>query len=200
MKIPNTRVQSISGWWTYWGVARVVCLERAWKLYPTPLPIHTRLMVCIFSIWLFLYNRPLNVSNMLSWILWAILTNYGTGAGAGMWEPLIYSQSFRSMGDSGLAIGVRSWEAALWDWVLNLWGLWWLWVVGVRIELNYAGSDCKESVCNSGDPGLIPGLGRSPGEGNGYTLKYSCLENPMDWGAWCAMALRVAKSQTWLSN
>ena len=143
MKIPNTRVQSISGWWTYWGVARVVCLERAWKLYPTPLPIHTRLMVCIFSIWLFLYNRPLNVSNMLSWILWAILTNYGTGAGAGMWEPLIYSQSFRSVGDSGLAIGVRSWEAALWDWVLSLWGLWWLWVVGVRIELNYAGSDVK---------------------------------------------------------
>ena len=41
-------------------------------------------------------------------------------------------------------------------------------------------SDGKESVCNAGDPGLIPGLGRSPGEGNGYSLQYSCLENPMD--------------------
>ena len=39
------------------------------------------------------------------------------------------------------------------------------------------GSDCKESTCSSGDPGLIPGSGRSPGEGNGYPLQYSCLEN-----------------------
>ena len=42
----------------------------------------------------------------------------------------------------------------------------------------------KESACNSGDPGLIPGLGRSPGEGNGNPLQYSCLENSMDKGAW----------------
>ena len=40
------------------------------------------------------------------------------------------------------------------------------------------------AVCNAGDPGLIPGLGRSPAEGNGYPLQYSCLENPMDRGAW----------------
>ena len=40
------------------------------------------------------------------------------------------------------------------------------------------GSDSKESACNAGDPGLIPGLGRSPGEGNGYPLQYSCLEYP----------------------
>ena len=45
------------------------------------------------------------------------------------------------------------------------------------------GSDSKESACNAGDPGLIPGLGRSPGEGNGNPLQYSCLENPMDRGA-----------------
>ena len=44
-------------------------------------------------------------------------------------------------------------------------------------------SDCKEPACIAGDPGLIPGLGRSPGEGNGNTLQYSCLENPMDRGA-----------------
>ena len=46
------------------------------------------------------------------------------------------------------------------------------------------GSDGKASACNAGDPGSIPGLGRSPGEGNGTPLQYSCLENPMDGGAW----------------
>ena len=45
------------------------------------------------------------------------------------------------------------------------------------------GSGGKESVCNVGDPGLIPGLGRSPGEGNGDPLQYSCLEHSMDGGA-----------------
>ena len=45
------------------------------------------------------------------------------------------------------------------------------------------GSDGKVSVCSVGDLGLIPGLGRSPGEGNGYPLQYSCLENSMDRGA-----------------
>ena len=44
----------------------------------------------------------------------------------------------------------------------------------------------KESACNAGDPGLIPGSGRSPGEGNGNPLQYSCLENPMNGGAWRA--------------
>jgi len=46
------------------------------------------------------------------------------------------------------------------------------------------GSDCKESACNAGDQGSIPGLERFPGEGNGYTLQYSCLENSIDspWG------------------
>ena len=41
------------------------------------------------------------------------------------------------------------------------------------------GSDGKESICNAGDPDWIPGLGRYPGEGNGYPFRYSCLENPM---------------------
>ena len=47
------------------------------------------------------------------------------------------------------------------------------------------GSDGKVSVYNAGDLGLIPGLGRIPGEGNGNPLQYSCLENPTDGGAWC---------------
>ena len=46
------------------------------------------------------------------------------------------------------------------------------------------GSDGKESACNARDPGSIPGLGRSSGEGNGNPLQYSCLENSMDRGAW----------------
>ena len=50
------------------------------------------------------------------------------------------------------------------------------------------GSDSKESACNAGDLGSIPGSGRSPGEGNECPLQYSCLENPMDRGAWQATA------------
>ena len=53
----------------------------------------------------------------------------------------------------------------------------------------------KASAYNAGDLGLIPGLGRSPGEGNGSPLQYSCLENPMDRGAWQATVHGVAKSQ-----
>ena len=61
-------------------------------------------------------------------------------------------------------------------------------------------SDGKEPACNGGDPGLIPGSGRSPGEGNGYPLQYSCLENPMDRGAWWATVQGVTKSQIHLSD
>ena len=50
------------------------------------------------------------------------------------------------------------------------------------------GSEDKAPACNAGDPGLIPGLGRCPGEGNSNPLQYSCLENPMDRGAWQAMS------------
>ena len=57
-------------------------------------------------------------------------------------------------------------------------------------------SDGKGSAINEGDLNSIPGLGRSLGEGNGQELQYSCLENPMDRGAWCAMVNGVAKSRT----
>ena len=59
------------------------------------------------------------------------------------------------------------------------------------------GSDGKESACYAGS---TPGLGRSPGEGNGYPLQCSCLENSMDRGAWWAAVHGVTKSWTWLSN
>ena len=58
------------------------------------------------------------------------------------------------------------------------------------------GSDGKESAYNAGDPGSIAGSGRSPGEGNGNSLHYSYLENPIDRGAWWATVHVVAKSHT----
>ena len=62
------------------------------------------------------------------------------------------------------------------------------------------GSDGRASAYNAGDLGSIPGLGRSPGEGNGNPLHYSCLENPMDGEAWWATVHGVAKSRTRLSG
>ena len=61
-------------------------------------------------------------------------------------------------------------------------------------EVGFPGSsNGKESACSAGDLGLIPGLGRSPGEGNGNPLQYSCLENPMDRGAWRVTVHGVAR-------
>ena len=57
-------------------------------------------------------------------------------------------------------------------------------------------SDGKESACNAGDPGLIPGLGRSPGEVNGYPHQYSCLENSMNTEVWQVTDHGVAKNWT----
>ena len=62
------------------------------------------------------------------------------------------------------------------------------------------GADGKVSACNSGDRGSIPGSGRSPGEGDGNPLQDSCLENPMDGGAWWAAVHVVAKSRKRLSD
>ena len=68
------------------------------------------------------------------------------------------------------------------------------------LEYSPGGSEVKASACNAGDLGSIPGSGRSPGEGNGNLLQYSCLENPMHGGAWWATVHRVAKSRTRLSD
>ena len=59
------------------------------------------------------------------------------------------------------------------------------------------GSEVKASACTVGDLGLIPGSGRSPGEGHGNPLQYSCLENPTDGGAWWAIVHRAAESDKW---
>ena len=71
---------------------------------------------------------------------------------------------------------------------------------GVVFAYNPGGSEVKESASSAGDPGLIPGSGRSPGEGNGNPLQYSCLENPMDGGAWLATVHGVEKSRIRLND
>ena len=70
----------------------------------------------------------------------------------------------------------------------------------VIIRYRPCSSDSKESACNAGDPGSIPGLGRSSEGGNGNLLQYSCLENPMDRGTWQATVHGVTKSWTRLSD
>ena len=75
----------------------------------------------------------------------------------------------------------------------------------IYMEITYilgfpGGSDCKESTCNAGDLGSIPGLGRSPGGGHGTILQYSCLENPHGRRSLQAIVLWLAKSRTQLSN
>ena len=90
--------------------------------------------------------------------------------------------------------GVEDWvRVRPWTWALKL--------LGCLLDIQGfpGGSDGKESTCNVGDPGSITGSGRFPGEGNRYPVQYSCLENPMDRGAWWAIVHRIAKSWTWLS-
>ena len=74
-------------------------------------------------------------------------------------------------------------------------------LIGLRLELIVpGGSDGKASARNAGDQSSIPGSERSPGEGNGNPLQYSCLENSMDGGVWWATVYGVAKSRTRLSD
>ena len=79
------------------------------------------------------------------------------------------------------------------------------WFVSILLRLLHlclfpGGSEVKASTCNIGDVGSIPGSGRSPGEGNGNPLQYSCLENPMGGGAWQATVHGVTKSRTRLNE
>ena len=71
-----------------------------------------------------------------------------------------------------------------------------LWASQVALVVKYP----PASAGDLRDSGLIPGLGRSPGKGNGNPLQYSCLENPMDRGAYWATVCRIAKSWTWLKQ
>ena len=62
-----------------------------------------------------------------------------------------------------------------------------IYMMDFKVSVSLGGSDSKDSACRVGDLGLIPGSGRSPGGGHGNPLLYSCLENPMDRGAWQAI-------------
>ena len=95
-------------------------------------------------------------------------------------------ESAYNAGDLGLILGLGPWRRA-WQ--------------PTPVFLGFScGSAGKESAYNAGDLGSIPGLGRSPGEETGYSLQYSCLENPRDRGAWWAVVRGVTKSRTRLSN
>ena len=74
------------------------------------------------------------------------------------------------------------------------------WTLLNLLSIHTGGSEVKASACNVGDLSSIPGWGRSPGEGNGNPVQYSCLENPMDGGACWATVHRVEKSRTQLSD
>ena len=79
--------------------------------------------------------------------------------------------------------------------------VWNIWKENITVLPRHEdGSDGKASTRHAGDPSSIPGLRRSPGEGNGNPLQYCCLENSMDGGAWWATVHRVAKSRTRLSD
>ena len=91
------------------------------------------------------------------------------------------------LGTNGIPVGPRFWALVCWQLVEYLLYLCWAFP---------SGSNGKESACNAGEPGSIPGSGRSLGQGNGYPLWYSCLGNPMDRGAWQSQRVR----HDWMTN
>ena len=117
--------------------------------------------------------------------------------------------SLSVFGLSGFVVWIRSAKKSSPDhyWYINLTVRWHFWHYGssdLYLRLGYkillGSSDSKESACNARDLGSVPGLGRSPGEGNGYPLWYSCLENSMSREAWWATVHGFAKSWTQLSS
>ena len=86
------------------------------------------------------------------------------------WQPIPVFLPGESHGQRSL-VGYSPWGRKDWD-------------MTEQLTHTTCGSDGKASAYNAGDPGSSPGLGSSPGEGNGTPLQYSCLENPMDGGAW----------------
>ena len=95
-----------------------------------------------------------------------------------------------------VSVGHSDVQAVLWKWkvVQSLWAIVCPFLIKLSVNLGSpGGSDGKESACNAGDQGSIPGSGRSPGEGNGYPLQYSCLENSMHRRAWGLQRVRTER-------
>ena len=108
--------------------------------------------------------------------LWKLISSIKTK----IWEQMGHSQ------DHILSLFLEWWKLAPWGGVQgyigpNLIKLAWL---QAHLPLGFPGGPAEKSACNAEDLGSIPESGRSPGEVNGYPLQYSCLENPMDRGAW----------------
>ena len=109
------------------------------------------------------------------------------------WNPLLFSSNF-SLTSNGKKPWILLFTYSLSKYLITIY-------YEPCILLDFPGSsDGKVFVYNVGDLGSSPGLGRSPGEGNGDPLQYCCLENPMDRGAWQATVYGVAKSWTRLSD
>ena len=125
-----------------------------------------------------IYHNWLNISNFL-WFIQMLLV-----------RPCLWP--LRNQGSSKPAY---FWAKVLsWDWSQKL-------IKYIDIQLTVENdTDGKESICSAGDLSSIPRLGRSPGEGNGNPLQYSCLENFTDRGVWGATVHGVTKSQTQLSD
>ena len=102
------------------------------------------------------------------------------GGGEGICVAFIQGR-YKVINRNGLLIHTTTWKNPKEIWWVKKTAVWWL--------------SCKESACNAGELGSIPGLGRSPGEGTGYPLQYSGLENSMD-----CIVHGLSKSRTWLSG
>ena len=107
----------------------------------------------------------------------------------------LFSTSLPAVFLASILMGRQEWVGTNKSWSLGSGRICFGDVYMLIYRASLADETVKEPACNAGDLGLIPGLGISPGEGNGNPLQYSCLENSMDRGAW---RVTVAKSQTWL--
>ena len=122
---------------------------------------------------------------------------YSTGVGASFsWSPRRRQHHLPGSGGPILPAGTLYLSSNNWGLETGPWNS----CVFVIYMGFPGGSDSKESACDAGDLGLIPGLGRSPGGGHGHPLQYSCLENPMGRGAWRASVHGVTESQTRLND
>ena len=127
-----------------------------------------------------------------------------------MWETWVQFLSWEDLLEKGRATysSILAWRILWTEEPGRLQSIWsqrvrhdWATFTSLHLSLGFPrGSNRKEFACNARDLGSVPGLERSPGEGHDNPLQYSCLENPMDWGAWWATVHGITKSWTWLSD
>ena len=120
-----------------------------------------------------------------------------------IWKLVPWSSLFHNWGHSP---GRGDSDKSTWK-LLDFRARLWLCKMGCQVEFHRkeigdfsGGLDDTESACSEGDLGSIPGSGRYPREGNGYSFQYSCLDNSMGRGAWWAIVHGITKSWTWLSD